>query len=345
MNQFFVDSPLINERHQLKVIDITTARNLEHIGRFSFGKIGDSARNFFRILRALTARRPDLVYFTFSPSGFAFYRDVVYVFLIKLLGGKLLFHLHGKGIRTAAEKSGLVRWLARYVFSGSHVIFLSSRLTSDLQGMPYKKSFILPCGIPVETTGPIDRAHRSGPVQLLFLSNYVRSKGIIDLVDAVENVASRRRAFHLRLVGKPFDVTIEELNDIIRRKQLNDVITVCGPRYKEEKLEEFRQADVFIFPTWYPNEAFPLVLLEAMQWGLPVITTREGGIPDMIEENVSGLLVDQRDISALADKILLLLEDPDRRRSLGFAAREIFMNKFTLLSFERNMLQILDSIR
>jgi glycosyltransferase involved in cell wall biosynthesis len=345
MNQSFVNSPLINEHYKLRVIDIATARTIEEIGHFSIGKIWSAAKYFFRILSALVRHRPALVYFTFSPVGFAFYRDAAYVMLIKLLGGIPLFHLHGKGIHIAAQKSGLVRWLARRVFSGSHVIFLSSRLTADLQGIPYKKSFILPCGIPVEATDPIDRSHRSGPVQLLFLSNYVRSKGIIDLIDAVENVASRRRDFHLRLVGKPFDVTIEELNDIIGRKQLNDVITVCGPRYREEKQEEFRQADVFIFPTWYPNEAFPLVLLEAMQWGLPVITTREGGIPDMIEENVSGLLVDQRDISALAHQIQLLLEDPDRRRRLGSAAREIFMNKFTLLSFEQHMLQILDSIR
>ncbi|MDO6435545.1 glycosyltransferase family 4 protein [Flavitalea sp. BT771] len=345
MNQHFVDSALINDHYRLKVIDITTSRDIGKIGHMSLTKIFDSLRLFFRILSGLIRHRPDLVYFTFSPSGFAFYRDAAYVGLVKLLGGKLLFHLHGKGIAAGAGNSTLFRWVARRVFSHTHVIVLSQQLTNDLKGMTYKEKFILPYGIPVELTTAVERVPNPGAVRLLFLSNYVRSKGIIDLIDALEKVAATHRNFHLRLVGKPYDVSIEELNDHIRQKKLNDLITVCGPRYKEEKLEELRQADLFVFPTYYPNEAFPLVLLEAMQWGLPIVTTREGGIPDMIEEGVSGLLIDQRDISALADKILLLLEDPAKRIAMGAAARERFMTKFTLPRFEQDMLKILDIIR
>jgi len=345
MNQNFVNSALINEHYRLKIIDITTSRNIEKIGHMSTAKIFDSIWLFFKIFSALIRHRPDLVYFTFSPSGFAFYRDAAYVSLIRLLGGKLLFHLHGKGIAAGAGKSGLFRRVARRVFSNTHVILLSELLTTDLEGMTYNKKFILPYGIPVELPTAIERTPNPGPVKLLFLSNYVRSKGIIDLIDALEKVAATNRNFHLRLVGKPYDVSIDELNDHIRQKNLTGLITVCGPRYKEEKWEELRQAELLVFPTYYPNETFGLVLLEAMQWGLPIITTREGGIPDVIEDGVSGLLIDQRDTSALADKILLLLEDPAKRIAMGTAARERFMKKFTLPRFEQDMLKILDSIR
>lgn len=345
MNQNFVNSPLINDRYELKVIDITTSRNIEKIGGFSIRKILDSIKLFFKILSGLIRHKPALVYFTFSPAGFAFYRDAFYVLFIKLLGGKLLFHLHGKGIAAGGEKSSVFRWTARRVFANTHVIFLSELLTNDLKDIPYKKKFILPYGIPVEATTAIERPARTGPVKLLFLSNYVRTKGIIDLIDALEKVAATHRDFHLRLVGRPYDVSMEELNEHIRRRGLDGLVTVCGPRYKEEKLEELRQASLFIFPTYYPNEAFPLSLLEAMQWGLAIVTTKEGGIPDMIEDGVSGLLVDQRDISSLAQKILSLLEDPEKRRVMGMTARERFMNKFTLLRFEQDMLQILDSIQ
>ena len=345
MNQYIVNSALINDRYTLEVIDITTARNIEEIGSMSTGKIFGSIKNFFRIFSALIRRRHSLVYFTFSPSGFAFYRDAVYVFFIKLSGRKLVFHLHGKGIAAGARNSGLFRWVARRVFSHTQVILLSELLASDLQGITYKQKFILPYGIPLEATEAIERTSGPGPVRLLFLSNYVREKGIIDLIDALEKVAASTRNFHLRLVGKPYDVSIEELNDHIREKNLEGLVTVCGPRYKEEKLEELRQADLFIFPTYYANETFGLVLLEAMQWSLPVITTREGGIPDVVEDGVSGYLINQRDISALADRILFLVEDPEKRISMGTAARERFIKKFTLLRFEQDMLQILDSIR
>jgi len=344
MNQSIVNSTLINDRFRLKVIDITTARHIEDIGSMSSGKIAGAIKNFFKIIAALISFRPSLVYFTFSPSGFAFYRDAVYVLLIKLTGRKLVFHLHGKGIAAGAGNSKVFRWVARRVFSDTHVILLSELLTADLKGISYKQKFILPYGIPVEAAQAVERTAGPGPVRLLFLSNYVRSKGIIDLIDALEKVAVSTRNFHLRLVGRPYDVSIDELNDHIRQKKLDGLVTVCGPRYKEEKWEELRQADLFVFPTYYPNETFGLVLLEAMQWGLPVITTREGGIPDVVGDGVSGFLVDQRDISALADKILFLVQNPEKRISMGAAARERFMNKFTLLRFEQDMLQILDSI-
>ena len=343
MNQAFVTSTLIRDRFRLQVVDITTAREIEQIGHFSSGKITGSVKNLFKIIAAMLRHRPSLVYFTLSPAGFAFYRDAIYALLIRAMGGKLIFHMHGQGIAAGAAKSRVFRWLARRAFYNSHVIFLAPTLVRDLQGISYKKSFILPCGIPITAPGHLERRSGSGPVQLLYISNYVRTKGIIDLVDAMEKVAVYRRDFHLRLVGRPYDVSIEELNNHIRSRGLDDLITICGPRYNEEKLEELRRADLFVFPTY--NDAFPLVLLEAMQWALPVITTKEGGIPDMIEDGVSGLLVNKRDISGLADKILSLLENPAKRISLGTAARERFMQKFTLFRFEQDMLQILDSIR
>lgn len=343
MNQAFVTSSLIREHYQLQVMDITTARQFEQIGHFSSGKITGSVKNLFKIIAAFVRHRPDLVYFTLSPAGFAFYRDAIYALLIRGMGGKLIFHMHGQGIAAGASKSRTFRWLARRAFYNSNVIFLAPGLIKDLQDVSYKKSFILPCGISITAPEHFERGSASGPVQLLYISNYVRTKGILDLVEAMEKVAVNNRNFRLRLVGRPYDVSVEELNDHIRRKGLEGLITVCGPLYNEEKLEELRRAELFVFPTY--NDAFPLVLLEAMQWALPVITTKEGGIPDMIEDGVSGLLVNKRDISDLADKILSLLENPAERISLGTAARERFMQKFTLFRFEQDMLQILDSIR
>ena len=72
-----------------------------------------------------------------------------------------------------------------------------------------------------------------------------------------------------------------------------------GRKYEKEKEETFAKADIFAFPTYYNNECFPLVLLEAMQHSLPVVSTFEGGIPDIVDEGEAGFLVAQKNAEKL----------------------------------------------
>jgi glycosyltransferase involved in cell wall biosynthesis len=347
MNESFVGSALINEHYDLKTIDIATAKNIGDIGKMSLKKIGDSIVTLFRIASVLRRFRPRLVYFTFSPTGFAFYRDAVYVLLVKRSGAGLVIHLHGKGLAAGAKDNTIRKWITGRVLQDASVISLSRTLTADISPFPHKNGFIVNCGIPLATVpvlSPSKDRNPSGKTRLLFLSNYVRTKGILDLIDAIEIVAGQTRDFDVHLVGRPYDISIGDLTEYSKRKGLDDLITIRGPRYGEEKDLEFRQAGIFVFPTYYPNEAFPLVLLEAMQWGLPCITTREGGIPDIIEDGVTGYVVNQRDIGSLADKILFLIQHPEKKDSMGAAARKIFLERFTIGIFEMNMLRTFEGI-
>jgi glycosyltransferase involved in cell wall biosynthesis len=81
-----------------------------------------------------------------------------------------------------------------------------------------------------------------------------------------------------------------------------------------------------------------------MKFGLPVISTIEGGIPDIIDDGINGLLVPKKDIPALAEKIAFLLDNPEHRARLGTAGKNKFLNKFTLSTFERNIRQVFDEL-
>ena len=98
-----------------------------------------------------------------------------------------------------------------------------------------------------------------------------------------------------------------------------------------------------LFSTFYHNECFSLVLLEAMEHGLPCISTTEGGIPGIIDDGKTGFLVPKHDVAVLADKIQLLLNDSVLRSNMSKAGREKFEKEFTLEVFEKRMVEVLSN--
>ena len=102
-----------------------------------------------------------------------------------------------------------------------------------------------------------------------------------------------------------------------------------------------QKADIFVFPTYYHNECFPLVLLEAMEHGKACISTNEGGIPDIIKDGENGLIAERQDAESLADCIQRLLDNPELCRQMGENGRKKFHEHFTNEVFEKTMVEVL----
>jgi glycosyltransferase involved in cell wall biosynthesis len=115
-----------------------------------------------------------------------------------------------------------------------------------------------------------------------------------------------------------------------------------GPKFGDAKCQIYKSSDIFCFPTYYPNETFGIVNIEAMEAGLPIITTPEGGISDIIEEGINGYLIPQKDSASLAEKIALLIENPSLRRKMGINAREKYLKYYTVEHFERRLTEIIN---
>jgi glycosyltransferase involved in cell wall biosynthesis len=101
------------------------------------------------------------------------------------------------------------------------------------------------------------------------------------------------------------------------------------------------EANVFVLPTFYHYECLPFVLLEAMEFGLPVISTPEGAIRDIIEDSVTGYIIPQRNTAVLAEKMERLILQPNLRSIMGRAGRERYEHMFTLETFEHRISDIL----
>ena len=131
--------------------------------------------------------------------------------------------------------------------------------------------------------------------------------------------------------------TWKELKKLIIKYNLEDRIYLAGPRYGEEKQKLYSEADLFVFPSFFRQECFPLVILEAMQAGLPIITTEEGAIPEIIDHEINGIIIQQKDNNALEFQIKRLMKNRELRIRLGREARKKYLDNFTLEHFERNM--------
>lgn len=343
MGKYIHDSEVINGRFDCHYINLTTAMSLQDIGKGGVKKLWRFFRLLLRIVKGLVRVKPQLVYVTPNSHGGAFYKDFVVVQLIKLMGYRVIVHYHNKGVATRQD-----RWLDdklyRLFFKNLKVILLAEALYKDVEKYVKREDvFVCPNGIPESLKGE-PMAERNNVIpQLLFLSNLLVDKGVLVLLDALKVLKEKGYSFVCHFVGgETAEIDAARFADEVRSRGLDKMVLYLGKKYGEEKNEEYDNADVFVFPTYYYNECFPLVLLEAMEHAVPCISTREGGVSAIIDDGVNGFMVEKREANALADRIEFLLTHPEERPRMGIAGYQKFKNEFTLPKFETRMKQILE---
>jgi glycosyltransferase involved in cell wall biosynthesis len=170
---------------------------------------------------------------------------------------------------------------------------------------------IVRCGIEPERLPPAS-AKSDDKVRLIFVGRLSPEKGIAGLFEALASTTSRAD-IHLTLVGDgPLRADLEEM---VTRLELSAQVTFLGRLPEQQTLVEIANKDVLVLPSFM--EGLPIVLMEALALGLPVIASRVAGIPDLVRDGETGLLFDPSNWTSLADAIDRLARDPALRRRLG----------------------------
>ena len=374
VGKYIHDSELINGRFECHYVNLATAKNLEDVNKFRWGKVRDVLMLIRCIKDMVRTVKPDLVYFTPNATGLPFYKEWI---IVKTLQtslhreasrradgklGKIVVHYHNKGVSTRQDR-WIDNWLYERFFKDLKVILLAENLYEDVEKYVARENvMICPNGIPDVfrdenedenlTENPDDNpVSESLPIKgetegisLLFLSNMLEEKGVWTLLEACRELKRRGVPFHCDFVGGWKDVRETDFNLKIIGYGMEDCVTAHGPKYGADKLSFFEKADVMVFPTYYHNECFPLVLLEGMMHGLPCISTDEGGIPAIIEDGETGYIVKAKDSQLLASKIENLANDRPKCQNMGVAGRKRFLNNFTQEIFENRITEILKQL-
>ena len=344
VGDFIGESEKLQDAFECKFITIKSSETIGDIGKVNFKKLYLVVELYFKVLFALVSFRPSKIYFTASVKGVAFYRDVLLSSLWKLYSifknVEVFYHYHTKGVDDFVSSSSKKLQLTQFFLKGVNVVLLSPLLEKDFAKVQtYKKMLFLPNGV---ENNFIDEEFESyveqkeyKSVNILYLSNMIKSKGYFEVLKLASSLKTKNYHFHFA-GGWQTDEDEREFFTYIEDNQLESIVTFHGFVNGKQKRELFMNASLFIFPTRYENEAFPLSILEAFSYGLPVVSTDEGSIPFIVDEK-SGVVVSN------LEELPLALDDTLEKlvnKETSYYCRKRYLENFSLEQFEENLVQI-----
>lgn len=344
VGELMKESKVINDTFQGRYINLILSRKVHESGKTNIKKLIRFSVIWFHLLGKLIHRKPDLCYYALTTTGSGFKKDVLLITLLRLFRVRIVYHIHNKGINLA-RKSRINHLLYQFVFKNCRIILLSPYLYYDVEAyVSQDQVYICPNGIKdYQPSTAFMTVSENRPFKILFFSNLIKEKGVFVLVEACSILKDKGYIFQCDFVGGEGDVSANQLMAFVKERGLTDHVKYLGKRYGKLKEMSFEQADVFTLPSRY--DCFPLVVLEAMQHSLPVITAHEGGMPDMVDEGSSGFLISRYDdVNALAEKLEYFIVNPSSRKQMGANGRIKYEQHFTLPLFEQRMHSILSEI-
>lgn len=278
-------------------------------GEFEFEKVDiTNNKNFAKNLLKISCSKADLFYFTISQTKGGNLRDLVIFKLLELQHKKCLIHLHGGYYRQLVDND-MAGWQRKANYKAikklSGVIVLSNSLKKIFEGMIAEdRIFVVENCVDdqylltdQEIEEKLKVLENEKVLHVLWLSNFIRSKGypfVLEMAKAEkERVdAGGEKRFYFDFAGKFFEESEKEyFENYIRQNDLGEYVTYHGVVGGERKRELLKKCSVFALPTRYPNEGQPISILEAMGDGMFIITTDHAGIPDIVEDGVNGIVM------------------------------------------------------
>jgi glycosyltransferase involved in cell wall biosynthesis len=221
-------------------------------------------------------------------------------------------------------------WLPQKLMAADFVVCISRFARSQVMKLTpashWHKYEVCPLGVDPERYQPMAKTEVGAAFTLLCVGRLAPAKGQRILLEAAHRLAERGRDFRLVLVGNGPDAA--DLQAAATTLGLHDKVIFTGALNQAAVLQWYARADAFVLPSF--AEGVPVVLMEAMACGIPCITTRITGIPELIEAGRDGLLVTPSDIDALAEQIASLMDDPNLRARLAVAGRAQVMAHYNL---------------
>ncbi len=261
-------------------------------------------------------------------------RDAVFIVMCLIFGKRFVVFFRGWDSnyeKTISNKYN--RFPFKVFLKANSIIVLAKEFGNKIQSWGYQGKILYETTIvdnelikDFQKKELVSKQYYESKIQLLFMARVVKEKGIYLLVDTVSKLNGiKNRNFQLVIAGSGKDLS--ELKKYVSEKQLNNVI-FAGYVEGEKKKVLLKEADVFFFPTMH-GEGMPNSVLEAMAFGLPIITRPIGGVKDFFEQNKMGILTDSTKPEDFATIITGLISDKVRMKEISEYNYDFAQKNFT----------------
>jgi glycosyltransferase involved in cell wall biosynthesis len=276
----------------------------------------------------------------FSSAGYSAIEKGLMVCVGKIFKKKVIISYRSGHIEHNIKKSKLFRHYISFVISIADIIICQSQYWQNYyKNLVHNKSskfVVIKNWIdPNKYNKFVNRDKIK--ISIIFMGLISKNKGVYDIYEMVRNYMNDFKNVEFELYGGGPDY--EKLFRLIREYDLSHIIKLKGWVYGEAKQYALVNSDVLILPSYF--EGMPNVILEAMACGKPVVSTNVGGIPDIVDHGISGILFKPGDIKAFRDSLITLIDNRELRNTMGIKARHKIDDEHDINKIWKNILYIL----
>lgn len=334
-----------------KIQTLAAPRETRQGGKFDLGELSSSFQKTLSLRQDLRREATDTLYFVPGASLLGHLRDLFTLLMLRPYVKRVVAHVHSGNLVQTLNKP-LLRVLSRWFIGNiDSFIFLTKQLSQNAEG-------VIPAAKRRVIHNPIDEAVRFTDAQvhekianragrkifnILFLSNLYATKGYWELAGALGDLPGQ---WHAHFVGAFPDSERDQqarFMTYLQQANLTDRVTLHGSITDRSVIRGLlAEADVFVLPSYFPMEAQPRSIIEAMNAATPIISTRHASIPEYVFDDVNGYLVEQRSAPAIAVALQKLMT-LDNWQAKAKAARHTFETMFDSKVIREQLLEVLSS--
>ncbi|MBQ2974725.1 MAG: glycosyltransferase family 4 protein [Clostridia bacterium] len=278
---------------------------------------------YFRFAEILLFDKPDIIHIH-SSFGPAFFRKLPFIYMAHFARKPIINHIHGsefdKLYTDAGErKQKLVR--KTWEKCDRFIVLSDEWKESFSVVIPEEKMDV------IENYSEIKAFNPEKPLTntVLFLGAVNEMKGCFDMPEVIRLVSKNNPEVRMIVAGSG---ETEKTAEIAKEKCVADRFVFPGWVRNDEKDRLLREADIFFLPSY--TEGMPMSVLDAMGYGLPIVTTNVGGIPKIVKNGVNGYMLTPGDCEGFANAISEILSDSNKRKAFGKCSFEIAENAYSL---------------
>lgn len=279
---------------------------------------------FIELNKLLSQNKYDKIH-VFSTAGYGFFRNTIHIIIAKRKGVFSIFHHLGQIDDLYKNSNSIIKIIIRFCLNlADFHILQSPNLANFLSEITNKPVIYIYNGIDIVQDDYSLKGKNDNIFRIVSLGTLGHKKGTFDLIDVAEKVKKKYKNFQFILIGGG---EYNKILDLVKKKGLDDIVKITGPLPEKEKQFFLKSSDLFVLPSY--AEGLPLSLLEAMQFGLPIISSKVGAIPEVINEN-NGFTINPGDQIKLMENIEELFHNKDKRNKISCYNKIEAKNKYSI---------------